>query len=94
MSKLEKYRIRRPRHPAIDLAVARRLRSLGWTQKDLARRAGLALRTVHRIVNTPGAMPAFHTLCKLATALGCTVTDLRSEPDDVGGLDDGPRDVR
>lgn len=47
----------------------------GWTQKDLAQQSGVEYSMMNRYENG-NAYPTFKTLQKIATALGCTVSQI------------------
>ena len=47
----------------------------GWTQKQLAEKAGIAREVVARI-ETGASQPTLSTLLKIAAALGVPITDL------------------
>lgn len=60
--------------------LARRLRALreraGWTQMQLAERAGIAQTVISRMEGGPNLSPRLSTLRKLAEALSVSVSDL------------------
>ena len=64
-----------PRNRIRDLRTAR-----GWTQRDLAREAGMEVATVARIDGNPLAEPSLPTALKLAEALGVPIIELIEEP--------------
>lgn len=49
--------------------IVRRRRMLGWTQEQVAQRAGLTQSAVARLENAP-SIPRFDTLQKVAIVLG------------------------
>lgn len=59
----------------IGLRIIRRREALGWTQKDLAQRLGVAPQNVHRIEHGKQNFTV-DTLLKLAEALGTTASEL------------------
>lgn len=56
-----------------------RREALGMSRSELARQAGLGLRTVQRVLSGEDASPGFATIMAIANALGAT---LRLEGDD------------
>ena len=48
----------------------------GWTLKDLAATTGLSVPYLSDLERRPGVNPTLDTLTTIATALGCSVTDL------------------
>jgi transcriptional regulator with XRE-family HTH domain len=65
----------RNRRPALAQAVRARRRAYGWSQPELARRAGLHKNTVQKIEG-PDGNPTADILLRLAGALGCGLDDL------------------
>lgn len=55
--------------------IRARREAAGLTQAEVAERAGLHVITMSRLENDQ-ANPTLQTLQRLATALGCTVSDL------------------
>ena len=64
-----------PKNRIRDLRTAR-----GWTQRDLAARAGLEVAMMARIDGNPLAEPSLPTALKLADALGVPIIELIEEP--------------
>jgi len=58
---------------SIILDLDRRRRDLGMTRSTLARRAGLGLRTVQRILSDEAAAANLATVVRLAEALGASI---------------------
>lgn len=52
--------------------LRRRRKEYGWTQRELARRAGVNVSMVNRLERHDAVNPNFETILKLAKALGCT----------------------
>lgn len=74
------------------LQVREELRKLragrGWTQKDLARKAGVEVTTIHRIENTkglPGHQPDFESIEAIAKAFGFTLSEFFLRIEDLNG---------
>lgn len=55
---------------------------IGWSQNELARRAGISQSTLSDIENNVNG-PNSSTLYKLANALGCTPNDLLEESEEI-----------
>ena len=51
----------------------------GWTQKELALRAGIAAATINHIMTGRIVSPTVFTLWRIAKALGLTLNDLTEE---------------
>ncbi len=67
----------RSRRYTMDQTAIERLRIAGgWTQEDLAKRAGISLRTLQRIETRETSNPPIRYLGNLAIALGCEIEDL------------------
>jgi putative transcriptional regulator len=64
--------------PRINVREIRKSR--GWTQEELARRVGVSNATAAKW--DQGIQPSAINALKLARALGCTIEDLFTAPDD------------
>ncbi|MCI8359914.1 MAG: helix-turn-helix transcriptional regulator [Clostridiales bacterium] len=61
----------------LHLNIARFRRERGWTQEQLAERAGISVRYIASLeAPYSHAEPSFRVLCQLAFALGVQVSDL------------------
>lgn len=81
--------------PATWAAFKNRMEELGWSEAQLAAKAGMSQPTVHRIINGHSDDPRISNIVKIATALGIGERQVVSEhpaqyllPDNVT---DGPR---
>ncbi len=76
----ERVRQRQSRDRLVLAQRVKRLRTqLGWTQQELARRAGISRITISRIENEKDPSPRVETLEKLANALGVKLAELFQE---------------
>jgi transcriptional regulator with XRE-family HTH domain len=64
------------------------IRQRGWSERELARRAGISISTLHNLLNDERAVPTLDTLRRIATALSVQLGRLV----ELLGYDiDGPR---
>lgn len=65
----------------IGIIVRARRKQLGWTQNELAEKAGVAQPLISRLESGRGGNITIDNLRSLALALGCSVIDLLPEQD-------------
>lgn len=65
-----------PRPPRTTGRIYELRTAAGWSQKDLAQRAGLSLRTLQRIERLEIDNPPIRYLSNCAIALGCPLEDV------------------